>query len=155
MAGSTTTPILSVCATVGSKLPNLVITDGQLIFVQDKHKIALDYGGKRVFYNQIEELATDAERTSLLAPVTGCYYFVISTAVLWTYRDGWVQITTPPKDVVFIGIELPELGVEKTLYVNMASKNISVWDTNASAYVVVADKTIEMTAEDVDALFQK
>lgn len=155
MADTTTTPILSVCATVGSRLPDLVIKDGQLIFVQDKHKIALDYKGKRVFYNQIEELATDEERTALLAPVTGYFYFVISTAVLWTYRDGWVQITTPPKEVVFIGTELPELGVDKTLYVDVTNKEISVWDTNTSAYVVVADKTLEMTAEDVDALFQK
>ena len=155
MADTTTTPILSVCATVGSRLPDLVIKDGQLIFVQDKHKIALDYKGKRVFYNQIEELATDEERTALLAPVTGYFYFVISTAVLWTYRDGWVQITTPPKEVVFIGTELPELGAEKTLYVDVTNKEISVWDTSTSAYVVVADKTLEMTAEDINALFQK
>ena len=101
MADLTTKPVLSVCATVGSKLPNLVIKDGQLIFVQDKHRIALDFGGKRIFYNQIEELATDAVRTSMLAPVAGLFYFVIETAVLWTYRDKWVQITTPPKEVVF------------------------------------------------------
>ena len=79
-----TYPILSVCATVRSKLSDLVIKNGQMIFVQDKHKIALDYNGKRVFYNQIEELATEQERTSLLAPVSGFYYFVIDTAVLWT-----------------------------------------------------------------------
>lgn len=97
MADTTTTkPILSVYATVGSKLSELAIKDGQLIFVKDKHKIALDFGGKRTVYNQIEELATDGARTSLLAPVTGLYYFVVETAVLWTYRDGWVQITTPP-----------------------------------------------------------
>lgn len=154
MADLTTKPVLSVCATVGSKLPDLVIKDGQLIFIQDKHKIALDFGGKRVFYNQIEELATDAVRTSMLAPVAGLFYFVIETAVLWTYRDKWVQITTPPKEVVFFGTELPELGVSKTLYVDTARKEISVWDETTSGYVVVADKTNELTAEDVDALFK-
>ena len=155
MADLTTTPVLSVCATVGSKLPDLVIKDGQLIFVRDKHKIALDFGGKRTFYNQIEELATDGARTSLLAPVAGLFYFVIETATLWTYRDGWIQLTTPPKEVVFFGTELPELGVPKTLYVNTIDKEISVWDDNTSSYIVVADKTAELTAEDINALFQK
>lgn len=153
MADLTTKAVLSVCATVGSKLPDLVIKDGQLIFVQDKHKIALDFGGKRVFYNQIEELSTDAARISMLAPVAGLFYFVIETAVLWTYRDKWVQITTPPKEVVFFGTELPELGVSKTLYINTDRKEISVWDSTLSAYVVVADKTNELTADDINALF--
>lgn len=155
MADLTTTPVLSVCATVGSKLPNLVIKDGQLIFVRDKHKIALDFDGKRTFYNQIEELATEAARTSLLAPVAGLFYFVIETAVLWTYRDSWVQLTTPPKDVVFFGTELPELGVTKTLYVDTSAKEISVWDDKSSSYIVVADKTAELTADDINALFGK
>ena len=154
MADLTTKPVLSACATVGSKLPDLVIKNGQLIFVQDKHKIALDFGGKRVFYNQIEELATDGARVSMLAPVAGLFYFVIETAVLWTYQNGWVQITTPPKEIVFFGTELPELGVTKTLYVNPTSKEISVWDDTTAGYVVVADKTKELTAEDVKRLFQ-
>lgn len=154
MADLTTTPVLSVCATVGSKLSDLTIVDGQLTFVRDKHKIALDFGGKRTFYNQIEELATEQARVSLLAPVTGLFYFVIETAVLWTYQNGWVQITTPPKEIVFFGTELPELGVTKTLYVDTNKKEISVWDDETENYIVVADKTIEMTAEDVNALFQ-
>lgn len=155
MADTNNYPILSVCATVGSKLSSLVIKDAQLIFVQDKHKIALDYNGKRVFYNQIQELATEQDRTSILAPVTGSYYFVISTAVLWTYQNGWIRLTTPPEEIVFIGVTLPELGSKKTLYVDTAKKEISVWDESAATYVVVADKTEEMTAEDIDALFDK
>lgn len=154
MADLTTNPVLSACATVGSKLPDLVIKDGQLIFVQDKHKIALDFGGKRTFYNQIEELATEGARMSMLAPVAGLFYFVIETAVLWTYRNGWVQLTTPPKEILFFGAELPELGVAKTLYVDTARKEISVWDDELANYIVVADKTAEITAEDIDALFQ-
>lgn len=153
MADLTTKTVLSVCATVGSKLSDLVIKDGQLTFVRDKHKIALDFAGKRTFYNQIEELATEGSRISMLAPVTGIFYFVIETAVLWTYQNGWVQITTPPKEVVFFGTELPELGVVKTLYVDTKRSEISVWDENLSEYVVVADKTLELTADDVNSLF--
>lgn len=152
MADTTTRAILSVCATVGSKLSDLTIKDGQLIFVQDKHKIALDFNGKRVFYNQMEEIATEAERSAILAPVTGSYYFVIDSAVLWTYNGGWIQLTYPPKDVVFIGVELPELGSNKTLYVNKAG-GISIWDDGANGYVVVADKTGPITTNDIDLLF--
>jgi hypothetical protein len=91
----------------------------------------------------------------MLAPVAGLFYFVIETAALWTYRDRWIQLTTPPKEVLFIGTELPELGASKTLYVNTADKEISVWDTATSGYVVVANKTGELTADDIDALFKK
>lgn len=154
MADLTTKPVLSVCATVGSKLADLTIQNGQLIFVQDKHRIAFDFGGKRIFYNQIEELATEQVRQSLLAPVSGRFYFVIDSAVLWRYQDGWVQLTTPPKEVIFFGTELPELGTTKTLYVDTARKEISVWDDESDGYVVVADKTNELTADDVNALFQ-
>lgn len=154
MADLTTQAVMSVCATVGSKLSDLAIKEGQLIFVQDKHRIALDFGGKRVFYNQIEELATDAVRKSMLAPVAGLYYFVIDTAVFWTYRDKWIPLTTPPREIVFFGTELPELGVAKTLYVDTARKEIAVWDDTISAYVVVADKTSELTADDINNLFK-
>ena len=54
MAGTTSTkPVLSVCATTASKVKDLTIKDGQLVFVHDTGKIALDFNGKRVFYNQI------------------------------------------------------------------------------------------------------
>lgn len=147
--------VLSVIATVGSKLSDLTIKNGQLIFVQDKHRIALDFGGKRVFYNEIQELESDSVRKSILAPISGSYYFVIDTAVLWTYRDGWVRITTPPEEIVFIDTEMPELGSANTLYVNTGEKTISVWDEATGSYVVVADKTNEMSAEDINALFGK
>lgn len=99
MADSTTAPVLSVIVTANSKLSDLSVKDGQLIFVQDKNTIALDFGGKRTLYKQIEELATEAARTSILAPVTGHYYFIVETGVLWTYQDGWVQITETPNDI--------------------------------------------------------
>lgn len=99
MADSTAKTVLSVVSTSNSKLSELSVKDGQLIFVQDKNTIAFDFGGRRRLYKQIEEVSTDAARLSILAPVTGCYYFVVETSVLWTYRDGWVQITTTPSSV--------------------------------------------------------
>lgn len=99
MADSTVKSVLSAIATVNSKLSDLSVKDGQLIFVQDKNTIALDFGGKRLFYKQVEDVATEEARTSILAPVNGHYYFVVETSVLWAYRNGWVQITMPPKDI--------------------------------------------------------
>lgn len=153
MADTTTKAILSACATVGSKLSDLAIKNGQLVFVQDKHRIALDFNDKRVFYNQIEELSTETERASMLAPVNGIYYFVIDSAVLWTYQNRWIQITTPPEDVVFIGVELPVMGSNKTLYVDMTG-GISVWDDVAQEYTVVADKCGSISTTDITALFE-
>lgn len=149
-----TNPILSLYATTGEQVKNLPIKDGNLIFVQDKHRIALDFGGKRRFYNQIEELNTEAERQSLLAPVSGMYYFIIDTATLWTYQSEWIQITSKPEEIVFIGATLPELGNEQTLYVNKADKNISIFDSESNAYVVVSDVTQECEDSDIESLFE-
>ena len=150
----TITPILSVVATSASRLSDLSIKNGQLVFVKDKQYIALDIDNKRVFYNQIISLKTDEERQSILAPIKGLFYFVVSTAVLWTYEDSWIQITTPPNEFVFIGVELPELGSANTLYVNKQNKEISVWDDDMKSYVVVADKMGEITEEEILLLFE-
>ena len=154
MADTTSTkPVLSVCATTASKVRELSIKDGQLIFVHDTGKIALDFGGKRVFYNQIIELSTEQERATLLAPISGKYYFIIETAVLWTYQSDWIQITTPPDEVVFIGTELPELGSKKTLYINKQNRNISVWDEDNQDYMVVGETINSITTDDINKLF--
>ncbi len=149
----TITPILSVVATSASKISDLSIKNGQLVFVKDKQYIALDIDNKRVFYNHIISLKTDEERQSILAPINGLFYFVVSTAVLWTYEEGWIQITTQPSEVVFIGVELPELGSDSTLYVNKQDKEISIWDDKLKSYVVVADKMEEITTDEILLLF--
>lgn len=148
-----TSPILSVCATTGERVKELPIQNGQLIFVQDKHRIALDFNGKRKFYNQIEELNTEHERTSLLAPISGMYYFIIETAVLWTYRGGWVQITTQPENIVFVGTDMPELGKPHTIYVNKEKKEISIWDEDVDTYSTVANYCDSIPVEEVIEFF--
>ena len=148
----TTRAVLSICATTSSRLKDLVIKNGQLIFIQDLHRIAFDYADKRTFYNHIEEIATEKDRVEMQSPVVGNYYFVIDTAVLWTYRDEWIQLTTSPKEVVYIGTELPELGSSETLYVKK-SGGISVWDKEKLSYIPVADKNEYVDVLDIDALF--
>lgn len=145
--------VLSVVATVASRLPDLSIKDGQLTFCQDKKKIAFDYKGKRVFYNQVVTLETEQERKDILAPIEELFYFVLGTATLWTYKNGWIQLTTPPEEIVFIGITLPALGSEKTLYVNKTEKNISVWDKEQSQYVIVGEQITSISEDDISSLF--
>ena len=154
MADTTTKSVLKLIATTSSKIRNLTIDDGQLIFIQDLGRIAFDFKGQRVFYNQIVELDTEAERLALASPLSG-YYFVIDTGVLWYYQSEWVPITEKPEEVVFIGVELPELGSANKIYANTAegAENISVWDEKLGTYVVVADKTQEVTDSDILSLF--
>ena len=154
---------MSVVVTTSEKLSSLLIQNGRLIFVKDKCRIAFDWNDKRTFYNQITELETDYERVSMSSPFYG-YYFVVETAILWRYDNGWIQITSKPDDIVFIGAELPELGQakEKTLYVDKTKKEISVYDKTANSYVVVANKTDSSgggfidtaTNNDIDNLFK-
>ena len=147
-----TKKVFSVIATSSSKIRDLVIKNGQLVFIQDLGRIAMDFNDTRVFYNQIAELETDADRLALEQPLGG-YYFVIGTGVLWFYKDEWVQITSKPQDVVFIGTELPELGQENKIYVDVDDKEISVWDEATGEYLVVASHREEITDEEIESLF--
>lgn len=153
MADATSTKnVLSLVATSSSRIRDLVIKDGQLIFIQDLGRIAFDFKGQRVFYNQIVELDTEAERQSLDSPLSG-YYFVIDSAVLWYYGDDWVQITEKPEEVIFVGVELPELGQKNKLYIDKDDREISVWDEETNSYIVVSNYTADVTKEDIESLF--
>ena len=146
--------IMSVVATTASRLPDLSIKNGQLIFVKDSQKVALDFNDKRTFYNQIVVLQTDLERQSLLAPISGLFYFVIDTAVLWHYEQTWIQITASPNEIVYIGVSLPELGSANTLYVNASLNNVSIWDDDTKKYQIVADKTDVISDDEISKLFE-
>lgn len=153
MADSTIKSVLSVRPTRSERIKDLPIANGQLIFIQDKGRIAFDWGGKRKFYNQVEILATDEERKSYENPENGMYYFIIDTAVLWEYQDEWIQRTSSPEEIIFNGTELPELGSANKLYVNRTNKNISVWDTDAQKYIVVGEHREEISEKFIDSLF--
>lgn len=151
MAKATTT----IVATSSSRIRELPIKNGQLIFIQDLSRIAFDFKDQRIFYNQIAEIDTEGERIAMIDPIPG-YYFVIDTAILWRYDSGWVQITSRPEgDAIFIGVELPELGQAKdsVLYINKTAENISVYDSKLNNYLIVADRTKEVTDDDINGLF--
>ena len=147
-----TKKVMSLVATSSSRIRDLLIKDGQLIFLQDVGRIAFDFKGKRVFYNQITELNTEAERLALESPLGG-YYFVIDSACLWFYQDKWIQITEKPQEVLFVGVELPTLGQQGKLYVDTDDREISIWDEETDEYIVVSNYTQEVTNADIEDLF--
>lgn len=155
MADTTTTKsVLKLVATTSSKIRNLTIENGQLVFLYDIGRIAFDYKDKRVFYNQIVELETEAERLLLEEPLEG-YYFILGSGCLWFYKDGWTQITEKPQKVVQIGVNLPDLGQaqEGTLYVNKVEREIAIFDSASNEYIIVSDYTNEVTDSDIEDLF--
>ena len=143
---------LVLVATTSSRIKDLAIKDNQLIFIQDLGRIAFDFKGQRVFYNQIVELESEADRLALNDPLNG-YYFVISSACLYFYQDGWTQVTEKPEEILFIDVELPELGQQGKLYVDTDDREISVWDEETNQYIVVSNYTKEVTNEDIEDLF--
>lgn len=153
MADTTTKSVFKLVATTSSKIRNLTIADGQLVFLYDIGRIAFDYKGTRVFYNQIVELESEAVRQSLENPLDG-YYFIIGSGVLWAHKGGWIQITGNPESIEFVDVELPELGQEDKLYVNKTEQNISVWDDTTNQYVPVANYTMDVTKEDIEKMFE-
>ena len=144
----------SVIATTDSKVSTISVVNGQLIFVRDKATIAFDYDDKRTIYTDIITLKTEADRTSILAPIEGKFYFVDSSAILWTYSNGnWKSVTSDPSNYICIGSDFPETGKEGILYIDKSRQIIAIWDS--SQYVEVAEKTrsVEITDEDIESLF--
>lgn len=152
-----TNSFLQLVVTTSQRIRDLVVKDGQFIFLRDIGRLAFDYKGQRVFYNQIVQLDTEAERLALEDPLDG-YYFVIDTAMLWRYKDGWIQITDKPQEIVFIGTEndLPTLGQANKIYADVTSgeEHITVWSEELGRYVIVADKTQEVSDDDILKLFK-
>lgn len=146
--------MMSIVATTSERISDLVIKDGQLIFIYDMGRIALDYKGKRTFYNQVIELETEQDRLSI-EPNNGKYYFVIETGIFWRYFNEWKPLTNNSEDTIFIGNELPALGKKGVLYADTTEEAecITVWDEEKQCYKVVADKTQTIDPEFIQGLF--
>lgn len=146
--------MMSIVATTSERISDLVIKDGQLIFIYDMGRIALDYKGKRTFYNQVIELETEQDRLSI-EPNNGKYYFVIETGIFWRYFNEWKPLTSNSEDTIFIGNELPALGKKGVLYADTTEEAecITIWDEEKQCYKVVADKTQTIDPEFIQGLF--
>lgn len=132
--------IVKCYSTLGSKLSQLPVSDGNLIFTTDTHTVYLDMNGSRIAYTDINVLPLESNRTSILAPVEG-FYYIEETNILWRYKEGWKKITPDNVSPLFFGeySSFPEKGSENTLYVS--NDATYKWDSLTSTYVCIANKT--------------
>lgn len=129
--------------TTASKLNELQIANGQIIFTSDTQTIYLDMKGKRHCYSTIQVFDEEQDRTSVFAPIEG-FYFVVETGIMWRYNGGtvpgWVQITPSNLEPVFcydsIG-DFPAIGTANTLYCT----DNAIYNWKNQSYNMIANKT--------------
>lgn len=132
--------IVKCYSTIGSKLAQLPVSDGNLIFVTDTKTIYLDINGNRLGYTDITVLSSETDRTAILAPIEG-FYFVEETNIMWRYKEGWKRITPENTSPLFFGDyeSFPTPGNENVLYIS--DDATYKWDSLTSSYVCVSNKT--------------
>lgn len=95
---------MNFVTTTDSRLTQLPLKNGQLIFVRDSQKIYLDAQDTRTEYTSIINLVDEEQRKGLVSPVNGGFYFVNETKAMWNYDRGtWTQLTglVEEKEVLF------------------------------------------------------
>jgi hypothetical protein len=132
--------ICRIYYTVDSRLKDLPVQDGNLIFSHDTRRVYLDMAGIRTEYSSIQIVSTESARQSIVAP-TESFYFVEDTNVLWRYKAGWVQVTPDNIEPLFFGgfDSFPKEGNENVLYVD--DDVIYRWEPSLGEYVVASNAT--------------
>lgn len=146
---------LKVISTINTKLPELEIKNGQMIFVKDTHSLYLDMGNIRTQYRDITILQTESARENLLAPATG-FYFCVASDVLWYYQDQWVQITNQPAaQVVTMAsyLEFPSIGSESVIYIDKEANKTYRWDDSDLKYYVIGSNYNDIETIDAGGAF--
>lgn len=137
-----TAPIIRVYTTISSKLEELPVVDGQLIFVQDLRTVYLDNHGMRLPYTVIDALPTEEDRVALKDPAKGFYYTEDSN-VLWRYNgEKWIALTSSNSPHIMFKDEVsdfPTVGDSNTVYTNNSA--IYRWDNDKNKYVMISNKT--------------
>lgn len=126
--------------TTQSKLAQLPVSDGNLVFVTDTKKMYLDINGNRLGYQDIQILPTETDRTSILAPIEG-FYYIEETNILWRYKEGWKKVTPDNLSPLFFGAyeDFPPTGNSNVLYIS--DDATYKWDSLTSTYICVSNKT--------------
>lgn len=126
--------------TTQSKLAQLPVSDGNLVFVTDTKKMYLDINGNRLGYQDIQVLPTETDRTSILAPIEG-FYYIEETNILWRYKEGWKKVTPDNLSPLFFGAyeDFPPTGNSNVLYIS--DDATYKWDSLTSTYICVSNKT--------------
>lgn len=126
--------------TTQSKLAQLPVSDGNLVFVTDTKKMYLDINGNRLAYTDIQVLPKETDRTSILAPIEG-FYYIEETNILWRYKEGWKKVTPDNLSPLFFGAyeDFPTTGNSNVLYIS--DDATYKWDSLTSTYICVSNKT--------------
>lgn len=126
--------------TTQSKLAQLPVSDGNLVFVTDTKKMYLDINGNRLGYQDIQVFPTETDRTSILAPIEG-FYYIEETNILWRYKEGWKKVTPDNLSPLFFGAyeDFPPTGNSNVLYIS--DDATYKWDSLTSTYICVSNKT--------------
>ena len=126
--------------TTQSKLAQLPVSDGNLVFVTDTKKMYLDINGNRLAYTDIQVLPKETDRTSILAPIEG-FYYIEETNILWRYKEGWKKVTPDNLSPLFFGAyeDFPPIGNSNVLYIS--DDATYKWDSLTSTYICVSNKT--------------
>lgn len=135
------TTYTNLYVTKSKYLPELKVSDGNIIFTKDTGSLYLDFDGLRLPYQTINNFATDEERKHCQA-VDG-YYYVESTNVLWRKKqDEWIQ-TTPsnltPINYYKSTSDFPSEGDAASVY--LIDDIIYRWDPLSKTYQSVSNLT--------------
>ena len=129
--------------TSASKVSEIEISKGNLIFVEDERTIYLDNDNERVAYQQIMYLQNDEQRVAMTSNLVTGFYFVLSTNILWRLDSNkhWIQITETPEQLIVYGtletFERP--GRRGLLY--MTDQKLYHWDPDSASYVNYCEAT--------------
>ena len=134
--------------TTSDKVNEIVEEVGQVIFVEDSRRIALDGQDGRVFYDQIMCLAQDSMRTSMIRNLVDGFYFTLDTNILWRLDNlTWIQITEKPDSRVIYGTlaSFPRPGMQGRIY--MTDSHLYHWDPDSESYVDYCNAAIRWITE--------
>ncbi len=124
-----------------SKLNQIDYDFGNLIFIEDLHRIYYDGVYGRVCYDSLVQLDTEEDREQFEHPFEG-FYFVEQTKTLWRYYDEeWTAIAKPNDSVRFVDKQdLPVEGESNVLYI--CGTEMFTWDSVSSEYVSMTSETV-------------
>ena len=136
-----------ICTT-SSKLNDIPIEVGNLIFAEDTRQIALDGVYGRVFYEQIMCIPQESMRIAMTPNLVPGFYFVLDTNVLWRLdNEIWKQISGNVSEMVIYGTldDFPRPGVVGKIYAT--DNHLYHWDANSETYVDYCNSVIQWITE--------
>lgn len=131
---ATTRPSMKFITTTSDKLASISVVAGQLIFCSDTRVIYLDTN-KRNTYQAVINVIDDETRQAIEHPLEG-YYYVRTENTLWSYFNGWAQITGKDSSLIFADEGLPEEGIEGKIYVS--NSNMYRWNKLTREFFAIA-----------------